>query len=364
MSTFWISRGKASSASRNSLLRVKQNKLLLPGDTIPGSDNQVSRKYWSEEDVGFLRENCGKVSPKELAEHFGVSYGAIISKTGKLGLTFKAESGEYWSEQEDAVLKSEFEWASKTTLMRLLPERSWPAILARGIKTHGLNRQTQDRHPINHRFFDDWSRESAYILGMVAADGHIFFHSGYRNKSSLQFELAAKDEDILLKIAEAMQFEGPVMKSSRNTRKLNISNTRIIGKLLEYGIPDRNKSMTMSWPQALPEKFYPDFVRGLFDGDGTVYYSGHTIRINFLGTADLLKGIKRAVPVFSHKIGVYYRGASPKGANVHCLKFTTHKALDIFEWMYQDSTIHSDRKYNKFINIINQWETLSGRKRR
>ena len=321
------------------------------------------RKYWTKDEEVFLRQQAVTMGPSGLADYFGVSYTAIISKAQKIGVNFKLSSGELWNEAEDAIIIENFEWASQGTLKKLLPGRTWPAILQRGIKTHNLQRLSQDRYAINHLFMDNWTEKSAYFFGFVAADGHLLRKDEIKNQTSIQFELAEKDMDILEKIKEALEAEVPIAKSTRNTCKFSISNARIFKKLIEYGIPEIDKTHLMKWPSRLPAEFYAPFIRGVFDGDGSVWFSENSLRSSFLGTADLLEGIKNVLPFPTDTISINYRGNAPKGADVYAFKLGPQHSLRLFEWLYADATIFSERKRKKFEECITAWKTRKAKRR-
>ena len=95
-------------------------------------------------------------------------------KIHKMGSNRKRASGELWQKEEDEILTEHFQYASKNYLMNMFPNRSWNAILRREIKKLNLSRESQDRYYIDYNFFEDWSNDSAYIYGMIAADGHLF----------------------------------------------------------------------------------------------------------------------------------------------------------------------------------------------
>lgn len=105
----------------------------------------------------------------------------------------------------------------------------------------------------------------------------------------------------------------------------------------------------------MPKNLYPHFVRGLFDGDGTIYVPKDFKRISFqlLGTYDLLHDIKNILPCNTVKNNISDRSQHKYKANVCAFKLTGEKAISIFEWMYKDATIFLDRKHKKYIDYKN-----------
>jgi hypothetical protein len=230
--------------------------------------------------------------------------------------------------------------------MKLFSNRTWPSIYQRGLKTLGLNRQTQDRYDINYRFFESWTPESAYIFGFIAADGYLKVDNGYRNDTSLQFEIAEYDADILYKIKDALEYEGPVTHSSRGTVRLSIFNRKICKDLADKGIPIQDKTENMFWPETLPQELESHFVRGLFDGDGSIYQKQNSICVQFLGNESVLNSLKNSLPILSKR-----RVRKRNYGNIWDLQYSYRMAEAIIGWMYQDATIYLQRKYDKMTKI-------------
>lgn len=220
-----------------------------------------------------------------------------------------------------------------------------------GIKVLKLRRKSQDKYYIKYNALSNWNELSSYLLGFTLADGYIKRSNGSRNENSLQFELADYDKDILEKIKKHLCFEGPILYSNRNTVKLCISNTKIIDDLICKGIPTNNKTETASFPKEIPNSVLNHFIRGLFDGDGSVFYDSNYIAFQLLGTRSLLLGIKNKLSQFFHTVNLYDR--SKNGTNIFCLKLKGKNAEKLYRWLYDNSTIYLQRKYNKYRQIIN-----------
>ncbi|MDB1954229.1 hypothetical protein PMY38_04575 [Clostridium tertium] len=175
------------------------------------------RKVWSKEEEGFIHKNIANMNISELANYFVVPYSKVNDKVHKMGLNRKRASGELWSFEDDELLRRHFEYAPKNYLMKLFSIRSYNSILQRGIKTLNLSRKSQDRYDINYKYFEEWNKDSAYIFGFIAADGHLIYEKGEKKINALQFELASYDSEILDKIKEKLKYEGKVILTKRNT---------------------------------------------------------------------------------------------------------------------------------------------------
>lgn len=308
------------------------------------------RKIWSKREEEDLKILLSSKSYDELSEYFQTPKLKIIDKVHKMGLSRKLASGEYWSKEEDRLLSKHFEWAPKNTLMSLFPDRTWSSITQRGWNTLSLKRLSQDKYSIDYSFFSEWSREVAYLVGFIAADGYLMIDEGERNQTALQIELAEQDSDILYKMKKILKFEGPVSISNRSTVKIAISNRKVCYDLMSKGIPSSNKTIALVWPKQLPEEFERDFMRGLLDGDGSVFFDKDRISCQFLGTKNIIENIKNKLPLDLSRNSIQDRNKYG-GADIYAFKVTGKKARVILDYLYEDASIYLDRKYNIALNL-------------
>lgn len=113
----------------------------------------------------------------------------------------------------------------------------------------------------------------SYILGFIVADGSI---SKRRDrKDSYLMNITNKEKKHLENISNAMSSRYKIgLKRSGYTGKkdcyyIQISNKEICKDLINLGILPR-KTYNLG-PIQVPDNYFSDFVRGFFDGDGSVY---------------------------------------------------------------------------------------------
>lgn len=136
------------------------------------------------------------------------------------------------------------------------------------------------KYSINDNFFDvnNQSFESAYVMGLIAADGCIS-----KVDNQVYIELQRKDRELLEKVNFALKNEREVKdyitgKGYENS-KIYFYNKKMKDDLKKFHlIPNKTYSKEYSYPDLLNEEYELAFIRGIFDGDGciTITEKSHT----------------------------------------------------------------------------------------
>lgn len=208
---------------------------------------------------------------------------------------------------------------------------------------------TYRKWSINHHYFDDiQTEEQSYILGFIAADGHV-------RKEGIVIALHPKDIDILEKIKLELESNIPIRIRSNsqgygnNDIALLNLNSRILSKRLrELGFSSK-KTYDFQYPNYLLPNLHKHFIRGYWDGDGSIMPEKN-IAISATGTQDLLLGIREQFSNITIKRGYLYQDF-----NRHHCSLTyggRNVCRDILQWLYSDSSIYLDRKYSLFLRCI------------
>lgn len=220
-------------------------------------------------------------------------------------------------------------------------------------------------YKVNEQFFNNINtEEKAYILGFICADGHI-------EKDRLNITVSIKDRDILEKIRKAMHSNHPIKEIQRlnpynkTDRKLltlvelMIGSVELVKPLFKMGLTT-NKTYTLSGDivKYIPKFLIRDFLRGYFDGDGNVFFgkrysSGYKYNINICGNEDfLLKSFQTYFPS-ANKL---YKDLYSKQCFVWKLS-QRDKVRDFMNYLYYNSSIFLQRKYNEFRKIMWSYKT-------
>lgn len=216
----------------------------------------------------------------------------------------------------------------------------------------------------NEMFFDTIdSEEKAYWLGFIYADGCI---TRRRITDTLEIKLSETDREHLEKFKTALQSEHHIgtyiSTNGYNIGKtycsLAITNQHLVDGLISCGVIYQ-KTHILQFPSEnqVPKHLMSHFIRGYFDGDGSVYchQDSGAGGVSFTGTENMLRGIlnelKSVVPTAT-KIYKY------KNKDIYDLKvggFNCFKRC--YEFLYNNATIYLERKKNKFEEILNKYTT-------
>ncbi len=163
-----------------------------------------------------------------------------------------------------------------------------PKVTSKGPKT---------KHVVNESFFDKWTPEMAWVLGLMATDGHV-------GKCGRAFYLTSKDYDMLHNVRELLGFSGNVHRCNTAWR-LSVCRKSLCDALAAKGIVPR-KTFTVDWG-SFPAEFHRHFLRGLWDGDGGVCLSRHEryLALSFTSGSHAMAfnvwcALKGALPLFSN----------------------------------------------------------------
>ena len=108
----------------------------------------------------------------------------------------------------------------------------------------------------------------------------------------------------------------------------------------------------MKFPE-IDESLYAHFIRGYFDGDGSISDPKNSIAINIVGTKDFLEVIHHVLDIPKYKI----KHRQPDHSiEVHISEFSGQDARRFCLFLYNNSTIHLERKHERFIKHLKKHE--------
>lgn len=227
------------------------------------------------------------------------------------------------------------------------------------LKRWNINtRNLSDSHKVyvcNEVYFEEInSEEKAYWLGFIYADGYI-------TNDTLGISLSSLDEGHLRKFKTSVESTYPINRYKSksiygecNYSRMIIKSKKIVEDLRQKGVLN-NKSLILKFPDSeiLNESLHKDFIRGYFDGDGTLVLSKNSINFKICGTRELLE---KMIDIFNEnsdynfKKRLFKRWNNEKN-NYYLSYGGRNKTLSIMNYLYNNSKIYLDRKYDKY-NIL------------
>lgn len=149
-------------------------------------------------------------------------------------------------------------------------------------KSGGRYERLHARYRVNGHAFRKLTPETAYVLGMILADGSI---NGDRMK------VTNNRLDVILTVRAALDSNHAVKVPSAvrdRTFSLFISNAELSADLRRWGITE-NKSLTGDWPRNVPGQLFGSLLRGYFDGDGHANFTSRGgLRVKFTSGSSLM----------------------------------------------------------------------------
>jgi len=201
------------------------------------------------------------------------------------------------------------------------------------------------------------SAEKAYWLGFLYADGCV-------HKNNLIIGLQKNDKDHLLKFAKEIERNTDKLYYNSKTKSytLTVCSCELVNRLIELGCVPK-KSLILKYPseQQLPKEYNSHFIRGYFDGDGSITHmnGGSNAEICIVGTLEFLTSISK----FLEKEGVLFNIYKHKNAKSYYISFASRNSVDaFFNFIYNNSNIRLERKYNKFKSFFEISENLKNKR--
>jgi hypothetical protein len=232
--------------------------------------------------------------------------------------------------------------------------------IAKILKENGItirdNTINSRKYTHNENFFsciDD--EKKAYWLGFIYADG--FIESKRENgNQKLGITLNVIDKDHIEIFKEHIQATNPIKvyrgsgyNSNGYFAKILLTSEKTVNDLKELGVLE-NKTSKLIFPEEtkVSKSLLRHFVRGYFDGDGTLYYSydkynNRNYQISFIGTKNMMQGINK---FFNKDLVILQQRSAWRinfGGNLQVKSF--------LDKLYNNSSVYLKRKYIKYLDL-------------
>lgn len=200
------------------------------------------------------------------------------------------------------------------------------------------------------------SEEKAYFLGLMYTDGNIRI-----NKSSKQIrlQLQLRDEEIIKKFKEELNSDSNLIYDKRIGKEcvgIEITNKKLFDDLYSLGVIPNKTYLSQSLPK-VPDKFLIPFLRGLFDGDGSLSYKENYnevhvgfINYNYKITEEFQLIIDKLINKKEHNKII--NNLNDFGSSYRCQWRGRRQVLKILSLLYDNSNIYLKRKFDKYQRLL------------
>lgn len=197
------------------------------------------------------------------------------------------------------------------------------------------------------------TEEKAYWLGFLFADGHVS-----STANTVELSLKGEDKEHLEKYNTFLRNKACIKtskvrcKNKEYTRcRCGVTNKHFHDTLVSLGCVPR-KSLILKFPDLTifsTSSLIRHFIRGYVDGDGCLSYTkSGRLTIQILGTKEFLETLNSLLPVKA----LNYTKKPEHVNNTYCISFGCSSADCVAKYLYEDSTIYLDRKYDRFCRLI------------
>lgn len=233
--------------------------------------------------------------------------------------------------------------------------------ILKALKKMGVERtpgKFNRKYNLNENYFDVVDTPNkAYILGLLYADG-----SNNISKSTISISLQEEDGYLLEAIRNEIQSDKPLEYLDysnkhdygykyKNQYRLLLFSSHMCNALNDIGMI-QNKSLKLEFPK-LRRNLYSHFIRGYFDGDGSLCVR-HTKDGKFrsLTTITSTEGFCRcAQQIIKESVNIpcgNIYDASCKNGITRVLSISGRTQNQLFyEWLYKDADLYLQRKRDK-----------------
>lgn len=223
------------------------------------------------------------------------------------------------------------------------------------------------KYHLNEDYFKNIdTEEKAYWLGFICADGNISSTNRMTKSLRLRINLHEKDKDMLIKFRDAIQSNYPIRHFVSNKGveglespqvKIEVNSNKLGDSLLNLGLTF-NKTYSLDMPK-INDCFKRHFIRGYFDGDGSISYSKRKKYEGFRYSFEIVGGSYKIIHnmcEFMNQSGIDVSIYTRKGKvndtyRLMSGSLTTIKNIESF--FYDDAHIFMNRKYLKTQEAIN-----------
>lgn len=201
-----------------------------------------------------------------------------------------------------------------------------------------------------------WSRDFAYAVGLIASDGCLYNDGRHLSLTSKDLEQVKHFKNILkLKNKIGLKSSGKYKYRFRTYYHLQFGNVKLYKFLESIGLTQRKSKVIGALK--IPDKYFADFLRGSFDGDGySISYWSKQWPKSFVIYTGFTSASKSHLVWLKSKIENLYniKGyISTGGRGTFLLRYAKYSSLKLYKQMYySQKAVYLSRKKKKIDDVL------------
>lgn len=220
---------------------------------------------------------------------------------------------------------------------------------------------TNRQYEFDQSFFEVINTPNkAYWLGFIYADGNVYVKNydkdnGKSKGGSLEIGLQRQDEYHLTNFINDVggnnlieQRDVRLGEKTYPSSRIVLNSIKMCRDLINHGCTPR-KSLSLKFPNSVPDQLMSHFIRGYIDGDGCVafytYEKIDSFSVTILGTQEFLEGIKYVLN--SNEINTNKIKKDKSEAFLMGITGQDNLAR-LYNFLYSDANVFLGRKIDKY----------------
>ena len=309
----------------------------------------VKRVWTNEEKQDIVKSFQEGKTFKELQDKYNAHYFTIKKVLEESNVN--TNNKRRWTEQQKKDIVRMYIEESKTIDYIKKKYTTHAREISKILRENGIDTSYYQPRKINRNINKDYfetidTEEKAYILGILMADGCV----REKREGQLYLSLELIDREIIEFIKKELKLENKItvmnrkrdyIKNEKTTYTITVAEQKLCSDLSKYGIVPNKTVVTERLVQNIPFDLRKHYLRGLFDGDGSIGYYNNKWSITLTNNhpsflRDVGDWVEQLIGFSCPKVS--------KTSTSYRIGYTGKKAKQLMKLLYQDNNISIERK--------------------